>query len=95
MRVEQLIGNYTSLRNRQQGKKGPKFPFSSKHRMPRGAVLDMVCLSADDFEQDMEWFGAYVRQLPDEAVMEKIRQLFRIPSPSDDFLVEKLMFEVF
>jgi hypothetical protein len=95
MRVEQLIGNYTSLRNRQHGKKGPKNPFSAKHGMPRGAVLDIVCLSDDDFEQDMDWFGSYVRQLPDEAVMEKIRQIFRMPSPSDDSLVEKLMFEVF
>ena len=93
MRVEQLIGNYTSLRNRQQGKKGPHNPFSVKHGIPRAAVLDIVCLSADDFEQDMDWFGAYVRNLPDEAVMEKIRQIFR--TPSDDSLVEKLMFEVF
>jgi hypothetical protein len=95
MRVEQLIGNYTSLRNRQQGKKGQKNPSPAKRVMPRGTVMDMVCISADDFEQDMDWFGAYVRQLPDEVVIEKIRQIFRIPSPSDDFLIEKLMFEVF
>jgi hypothetical protein len=95
MRVEQLIGNYTSLRNRQQGKKGQKNFCPAKRGMPGGTVLDMVCLSADDFEQDMDWFGAYVRQLPDEVVIEKIRQIFRIPSPSDDFLIEKLMFEVF
>jgi hypothetical protein len=95
MRVEQLIGNYTSLRNRQQGKKGAKFPFSQAHRLPRGAILDMVCISTEDIEQDLGWFAEYVRNLPDEAVIEKILQIFPRPSPSDDFLVEKLMFEVF
>ena len=95
MRVEQLIGNYTSLRNRQQGKKGAQFPYSSKHGLHRGAVLDMVCISTDDIEQDLGWFAEYVRQLPDEVMIEKILQIFQKPSPSDDFLVEKLMFEVF
>ncbi len=95
MRVEQLIGNYTNLGNRQQEKKGHKNACSFRHGMPAGTVLDMVCLSADEFGQDMEWFDAYVRHLPDEVVMEKIRQIFRVPSPSDDSLVEKLMFEVF
>jgi hypothetical protein len=95
MRVEQLIGNYTSLRNRQQGKKGSKFPFPARHGLPRGAVLDMVCISADDLEQDLGWFDDYVRQMPDDVMTEKIRQIFSRPAPSDDFLVEKLMFEVF
>lgn len=95
MRVEQLIGNYSSLRNRQQGKKDAKYPYSAKHGTLRGAVLDMVCISTDDIEQDLGWFAEYIRQLPDEVVIEKIRQIFRKPSPSDDFLVEKLMFEVF
>jgi hypothetical protein len=95
MRVEQLIGNYSGFRNRLRGKKSPLNRYDTKPQRPCGAVLDIVCLSDDDFEQDLDWLGAYVRQLPDEAVMEKVRQIFLAPSPSDDVLIEKLMFEVF
>jgi len=76
MRVEQLIGNYSRLRDRQQGKKRSLPPHAASYGMQRGAVMDMVCLSADDFEQDLDWFDAYVRQLPDEVVIERIRQIF-------------------
>jgi hypothetical protein len=95
MRVEQLIGNYSSLRQRQRGKKGSQNPYSPVRSVSHAGVLDMVCLSADEFEQDLDWFCEYVRQIPDEVVIEKIRQIFRKPSSSDDSLIEKLMFEAF
>ena len=94
MRIEQLIGNYTGFQNRLKGNKGrrrrsPPFPGAAGH-----ATIDMICLSTDDIEQDFGWVGAYVRGLPDDIVVEKVRQIF-CKLPTDDFLVEKLMFEVF
>jgi hypothetical protein len=95
MRVEQLIGNYSNPENRKRGKNDPGLHFSAR-RVPRpGAVVDMVCLSGDEFDLDLNWYDAYVRELPDDTVIEKIRQLYRGASPSDDLLIEKLMFEVF
>jgi hypothetical protein len=94
MRVEQLLGNYTRLSGRQQGKKGQK-GFYPARGLARGAVMDMVCISDDEIEQDFGWFAEYVRQIPDDAVREKIRQIYYRQPYSDEFLVEKLMFEVF
>jgi hypothetical protein len=58
-----------------------------------------VCISKDDIDDDFEWMCAYVRQIPDDVVDEKMRQIFRRTSPAghidDEFLVEKLLFEVF
>jgi len=58
-----------------------------------------VCISKDDIDEDFEWMCAYVRQIPNDVVDEKIRQIFCRTSPAshvdDDFLIEKLLFEVF
>lgn len=94
MRIEQLIGSYSGMQSKHQGKS-----FQSSYtRKPdsKGKVLDIVCLTSEELEQDLEWFGAYIRQIPDDVVTEKIRQLFFDPAKSpDEFLVEKILFEYF
>jgi hypothetical protein len=97
MRVEQLVGNYTSSQ-RQAHKRPGTLRFPGKGRTLKGSVLDAVYISADEIEEDFGWFLAYILQLPDDVVIEKIRQVFQSPSATaqtaDDLLVEKLLFEI-
>jgi hypothetical protein len=97
MRVEQLVGSYTS-NQRQARRNFGKFRPLQKGNDFKGAVLDVVCLSVEEGEQDFGWFCAYVRRLPDDVVAEKIKQIFHSPTSNaprpDDLLVEKLLFEI-
>jgi hypothetical protein len=94
MRIEQVLGHYSGQQQKQHGEAGVKARMLQRARAARGTVLDVVCLSDEpgDPDKDFTWFSAYVNQLPDDAVAEKIRQIFRA-APGDDFLVEKLLFE--
>jgi hypothetical protein len=98
MRVEQLLGSYAN--NQGRSKPGLK-PFrAGTYRRPIvGGVVDVVCISGDEIDDDFSWFLDYVRQIPNDAVVEKIRQLFCVVPHSldnrDDVLVEKLLFEIF
>jgi hypothetical protein len=99
MRVEQLVGSYTNNQKKPDLKKSGRLRPMHRGKVLRGTVLDVVCISAEEFEQDFGWFSAYVHQLPDDIVAEKIKQIFhRQPTSleqADDSLVEKLLFEVF
>lgn len=97
MRVEQLLGSYTN--NQGRSKPGLK-PFrAAKYNRPIvGGVVDVVCISGDEIDEDFAWFLDYVRRIPDDAVVEKIKQLFcALPNSidsKDDVLVEKLLFDI-
>ena len=97
MRIEQLIGSYANNSKQSQARLQSLRPL--RKRAAKGKVVDVVCISKDDIDEDFEWMCAYVRQIPADVVDEKIRQLFCRTSPTgridDEFLVEKLLFEVF
>ena len=98
MRIEELIGSYANNQRQAKASLKPLRPLR-KGKPLKGGVVDVVCISGDDISKDFEWFAAYVRQLPGDVVSEKIKQIFCKPSSTtgsdDDFLVEKLLFEVF
>jgi hypothetical protein len=94
MRIEQLIGNYTSLSGQKRSWKEPKTGFPKKPFLGRASVLDIVCLTVDETDEDLDWLETYIRQLPVDMVNEKIKQLFSTSQSSDDSLIEKLLFEL-
>jgi hypothetical protein len=97
MRVEQLLGSYTNSQGR--SKPGLKPLRAGKYHRPIVAgVVDVVCISGDEIDEDFAWFLDYIQRIPDDAVAEKIKLLFcTMPNSidsKDDVLVEKLLFDI-
>ncbi len=94
MRIEQLIGNYTSLSGQKRPWKDPTGSYPKKSFLGRASVLDIVCINPEETEDDLAWLESYIRQLSCEAVLEKIDQLFSSNQSPDELLIEKLLFEL-
>ena len=99
MRVEQVIAGYRQERNR-RGTDHDRWRNGRVTSVPhttRAIVLDSLELSGEprSIRGRYQWLAAFVKRMPEELVREKIRQLFTAEPTKQDFLVSKLIFELF